>query len=158
MNSSSFSSIGSVLVDVLQNIENKTSQKNIDGLIANWREIFTEKERIPELFPQNPKREIIDKYIEMAFHAPKIGWWESIEDFFVWSNEKCIESLKVLQVPLVSINSDYMSTNVEAFQKYVSSYQLKTISTIGHLVIWEAPDEFNRLLDEIIQEFVQMKD
>lgn len=148
--------LGLVLVDILQDIEDKTPQKNIDGLIANWREIFTDEERIPELFPAEMNPELIDKYISMAFYAPKIGWWESIEDFFRWSNEECIESLQALQVPLMSINSDYMSINVEAFQKYIPSHQLKTISTISHLVIWEAPDEFNRLLAEAVQEFAQM--
>jgi len=148
--------LGLVLVDVLQNIEDKTPQKNIDELIANWREICADEERIPELFPAEMNPELIDKYITMAFYAPKIGWWESIEDYFRWSNEECIESLQALQFPLMSINSDYMSTNVEAFQKYIPSYQLKTISTISHLVIWEAPDEFNRLLEEAFQEFVQM--
>ena len=33
---------------------------------------------------------------------------------------------------------------------------VKTISTISHLVIWETPDEFNRLLEDAVQEFVQM--
>ena len=148
--------LGLVLVDILQNIEDKTPQKTIDELIWNWREIFTDEERIPELFPADINPELIDKYIDMAFYTPKIGWWESIEDFFRWSNEECIESLQALQVPLMSINSDYMDTNVEAFQKYVPSYQLKTISTISHLVIWEAPNDFNRLLEEAVQEFVQM--
>jgi pimeloyl-ACP methyl ester carboxylesterase len=148
--------LGLVLVDILQDIEDKTPQKKIDELIANWREIFTDEERIPELFPADINPELIDKYIDMAFYAPKTGWWESIEDFFRWSNEECIESLQALKVPLMSINSDYMDTNVNAFQKYGSSYQLKTISTISHLVMWEAPDEFNRLLEEAVQEFVQM--
>jgi pimeloyl-ACP methyl ester carboxylesterase len=148
--------LGLVLVDILQDIEDKTPQKKIDELIANWREIFTDEERIPELFPADINPELIDKYIDMAFYAPKTGWWEAIEDFFRWSNEECIESLQALKVPLMSINSDYMDTNVNAFQKYGSSYQLKTISTISHLVMWEAPDEFNRLLEEAVQEFVQM--
>ena len=148
--------LGLVLVDILQDIEDKMPQKSIDGLIESWREIFSDEERIPELFPAEMNQELIDRYITMAFYAPKIGWWESIEDFFRWSNDECIESLKVLQIPLMSINSDYMSTNVEAYQKHIPSYQLKTISTISHLVIWEAPDEFNRLLEEAVQEFVQM--
>jgi pimeloyl-ACP methyl ester carboxylesterase len=90
----------------------------------------------------------------MAFSAPKVGWWESIEDFFRWSNDDCKESIESLQAPLMSINSDYMPTNVEAYQKYVPSYELKTISTVGHLVMWEAPEEFNLLLEKCIQELM----
>jgi pimeloyl-ACP methyl ester carboxylesterase len=45
-------------------------------------------------------------------------------------------------------------TNVEAFNKHVSSYQLKIIPDVAHLVMWDDPEEFNRLLEESIQEFI----
>ena len=145
---------GLVLVDILQDIEEKASQEWVDNSIKKWREIFTDRKRIPELFPAKMDTIIIERYISMTFTASKVGWWESIEDFFRWSREDCQESIKSLQVPLMSINSDYATTNVEAYLKYVPSYKLKTISTIGHFVMWEAPDEFNRLLEECVQEFI----
>ena len=90
----------------------------------------------------------------MTYDAPKIGWWESVENFFVWANTKSIESIKKLQVPIIAINSDHQPTNVEAFQKYSPLFTLKTISTKGHIVMWHAPEIFNKLLEDSIKELM----
>jgi pimeloyl-ACP methyl ester carboxylesterase len=45
-------------------------------------------------------------------------------------------------------------TNVENFRKYAPSFQAKIIPGVGHLVFWDNPEEFNRLLEESIQEFI----
>ncbi len=146
---------GLILVDILQNIEAQIPQEQITGMLNNWKEIFADKNRIHELLPSGLDQAIIDRYISEVYTVSKTGWWESLEDFFHWSNESCIESLKNLQVPLMSINSTHTSTDVDAYLKYIPSYKLKIIDTISHLVIWEAPDEFNRLLEECIQEFIR---
>jgi len=149
---------GLVLVDVFHKVEYDYSQEGIARLVNSWKEIFGDKKRIPELFPAGTDSSIINRYISMTFSAPKVGWWESITDFFRWWGEDYQESLKSLKVPLMSINSDYETTDVEAYLKYVPSYKLKTISTIGHLVMWEAPDKFNSLLEECIQEFMNFSE
>ena len=80
---------------------------------------------------------------------------ESLIDIFRWSNEDCIESLKNIQSRIISINSDQTPTNVTAFMKYVPSYKAKIIPDVGHVVFWDAPEEFNHLLEESIQEFIK---
>ena len=40
-----------------------------------------------------------------------------------------------------------------AFRKYVPSFQVKIIPGVGHFVMWENPEMFNRLLEEAVQEF-----
>jgi len=46
---------------------------------------------------------------------------------------------------------------VEAFKKYLPSYQLKIVPDVAHLVMWDNPEEFNRLLEESIQEFINAR-
>ena len=95
------------------------------------------------------------QYLEIFLKgASRIGWRESLNDILRWENEDCIESLKKIQAPITSINSDQEPTNVEAFRKYVPSFKVKIIPDVGHLVMWDAPEEFNRLLEESIQEFI----
>jgi pimeloyl-ACP methyl ester carboxylesterase len=60
----------------------------------------------------------------------------------------------MIQAPVISINSDHTPTNVEGFLKYVPAFKVKIIPDVGHVVMWDAPEEFNRLLEESIQEFV----
>jgi len=153
--------IGLVLVDVLQDVEMKYSPK----MIADWDSFMTDLGANPTndkfvaggIYKKNPESSF-KRFLTMLSankNTSRIGWRESIDDFFRWSNEDCIESLEKVRAPIISINSDMEPTNVEAFRKYVPSYQLKIIPDVAHLVMWDNPEEFNRLLEESIQEFVK---
>lgn len=47
---------------------------------------------------------------------------------------------------------------MEAFRKYVPSFKANIIRGTGHVLMWDAPDEFNRLLEESIREFLRAKE
>ena len=152
--------VGIVLVDTLQNIETVYSQEVISSVFEDYMDMVTEL-RIDKVkrFVKKNKEEFSERIIStMLKDVPKVGWGESLKNFFRWSNEECIKSLQKIQAPVISINSDQEPTNVEAFKRYVTSFEVKIIPGVGHVVFWEAPDEFSRLLEEAIQEFVQMKD
>lgn len=85
--------------------------------------------------------------------ASHIGWEESLMGYLNWLNDQCIETLKNVNVPVIAINSDNEPTNVEAFRKYVPSFRAKIMTDVGHVLFWDNPDEFNRLLTESIKEF-----
>ena len=91
----------------------------------------------------------------MLAENPKIGWSESLHGMFQWLNEDCTAILASLEVPLVAINSDQVPTNVEAMQKYVPSFEAKIIPDVGHVLMWDATEEFNNLLEESIQGFLK---
>jgi pimeloyl-ACP methyl ester carboxylesterase len=95
------------------------------------------------------------RYISMVKKVPKIGWSESIKDYYRWRNEECIESLKLIHAPVILINSDQDSTNFEAFRKYHPNSELRIIPDVYHYVHWEAPGKFNLLLEECIREFIR---
>ena len=103
--------------------------------------------------PEEAYQQVISM-ISAHNNISRIGWKESLDGAFRWLNEDCIEALKKIEVPVTSINSDMEPTNIEAFKKYVTSYKLKVISDVAHLVMWDNPEEFNRLLEESIREFI----
>jgi len=84
-----------------------------------------------------------------------IGWHESFLGYFKWMNEDQVESLKMMKVPVAAINSELEPTNVKAFIKYIPGFQVKIMTGVGHLLFWDNPQEFNRLLEESIQEFLK---
>ena len=151
--------IGIVLVDFLKNIEAVYSESNIINIDETLMDLVTEPtiEKAMSYYTRN-KEVLGNRYIAMVKEAPKVGWSESIFSLFRWCNENCIESIEKVKVPITSINSDQEPTNVLAFKKYAPSYKAKIITDVGHYVHWEAPDEFNRLLEETIQEFIQMEE
>jgi len=148
---------GLVLVDNLQNIEMKYPPEMIAYIDSVYMDVVTnptnEKLVGGGFYKKNPDASF-ERVLSMLKDAPRIGWKESINDFFQWCNEDCIESLKKIQVPIIAINSDSEPTNVEAFRKYVPSFKVKIVPDVGHLIFWDAPEEFNRLLEESIQEFI----
>jgi len=152
--------IGLVLVDVLQDVEMKYSPEMLTYMDSVLMDVVTnptnEKLVGGGFYKKNPEASFKRVLSMLSAHknTSRIGWRESIDDFFRWSNEDCIESLEKVRAPIISINSDMEPTNVEAYKKYVPSYQLKIIPDAAHLVMWDNPEEFNRLLEESIQEFV----
>jgi pimeloyl-ACP methyl ester carboxylesterase len=94
------------------------------------------------------------KVLSMLKDTSRIGWRESLNAALRWQNEDCIEAIKKIRVPVVSINSDRQPTNVETFRKYVPTFEVKIIPDVGHVVMWDAPEDFNHLFEESIQEFV----
>ncbi len=147
--------VGVVLVDWLQDIEMQYPPEVISYLDSVFMDVVTTPtiEKMKPFFRKN-KEASFERLLSMLKDAPRIGWRESLIDIFRWSNEDCIESLKNIQTRIISINSDQTPTNVEAFMKYVPSYKAKIILDVGHVVFWDAPEEFNRLLEESIQEFI----
>lgn len=146
---------GLVLVDVLQNVEMQYPPEVISYMDSVFMDVVTAPtiEKMKPLFKRNTEASF-ERILSMYIGAPKEGWRESLNDLFRWENEDCIESLKKTQAPIISINSDQEPTNVEAFRKYVPSFNVKIIPDVGHIVMWDAPEEFNRLLEESIQEFI----
>ena len=148
--------VGVVLVDYLHDVEMKYPPEVISYMDSVYMDVVTDPtiEKMKPFFRKNTEASF-ERVLLMVNDVPKIGWRESLNDIFRWSNEDCIESLKNIQTRIISINSDQTPTNVEAFMKYVPSYKAKIILDVGHVVFWDAPEEFNRLLEESIQEFIK---
>ena len=152
--------IGMVLVDIFQNVEMKYSPEMLAYMDSVMWDVVTnptdEKLVGGGFYKKNPEASYERVLSMLSGHknTSKIGWKESLYDLLRWHNEDRIESLKKIQVPITSINSDMEPTNVEAFKKYVPSIQVKIVPDAAHLVMWDNPEEFNRLLEESIQELL----
>jgi pimeloyl-ACP methyl ester carboxylesterase len=62
------------------------------------------------------------------------------------------EAVRDVQVPIVCINSDFQPMDIEANRDYARIYEVKMMPGIGHFVMMEDPENFNRLLAETIAE------
>ena len=82
------------------------------------------------------------------------GWREILLENIRWSNEDCIKTLESVKVPVIAINADNMPTAVDVFQKYVPSFKAKILSGTGHVMMWDVTNDFNRALDESIQDIL----
>lgn len=151
---------GVILVDDLMNIETNYPPEMIHLYDSIMMDLISKPtiEKTEGTFFKTNIQENFNRVLAMLHKNTSItGSRESLLEYFKWLNENCIETLKKVKAPVIAINSDSEPTNVEAFRKYVPSFQAKIIPGVGHVVFWDAPDEFNRLLEESIQEFVRQK-
>jgi pimeloyl-ACP methyl ester carboxylesterase len=148
---------GIVIVDDLHDVESPPPASEFD----NIEELFMDLVISPSndklvsagFYTRDPDT-AYRRVLSMLQVTSRNGWRESLRDYLRWMNEDCIDSLRQLRVPVVAINAALQPTNVDAFRKYAPSFLVKIIPDTGHLLMWDAPDEFNRLLAESIEELV----
>ena len=148
--------IGVVVVEHLHNIEAMTPVSAFEDTASFYLDVVTnptnEKLVAGGFYIKNQDASF-QRVVAMLQGGPRDGWKESLFDSMRWAQDDCIETLEQLQVPLMAIYAELRPINVEAFQAYVPSFRARTIPDAGHLVMWDAPQEFNRLLEQSIQEF-----
>ena len=69
----------------------------------------------------------------------------------VTNDEAILAALPQLQAPVVAINPDYRPTDIEALRRH--GVETVLMPGVGHFLMLEDPDTFNRLLGETIEEF-----
>ncbi|MFC1785313.1 alpha/beta fold hydrolase [Candidatus Neomarinimicrobiota bacterium] len=144
---------GIVLVDAFRDVEYsipiELAEKQYNDLVEKLNNPSPEKFSGFKNNQETNYKRLLAMYEEFS----TIGWLESLENGIRWRNNKTIKALQNVQSPLIAINSDLSPSNVEAFQKYVPSFKAHIVENTSHVIMWDAPDEFNRLLDEAILDF-----
>jgi len=146
---------GVVLVDIFQDPDAKYSESFIEEFVIRNRSSWHDPSfvRASAFSPETPDS-LIRRYIESTPASPPQYWWEAIRGFFRWADTKLIPIVSGLSLPVVAINAARPPTNSAAWQKYVPSFKVQTMSGLGHLgVIWEKTDEFDRLLLNFTETF-----
>jgi len=147
---------GVVLVDALKDIEQVTPIEAfpyVDSMMMDL--VINPSAEKAKWFFRNNLEESFNKVISIMFdNNPKIGWSESLYAMMKWSIEDCTESLSRIHVPVTAINTDQEPTNEEALRKYIPSFKAHIVPDVGHVIMWDAPEEFNRLFEECVQGFL----
>jgi len=150
--------IGVVLVDGLQEVEMQIPPQManyLDSVMMDLVNNPTKEKIVGGGFVKKNVDSSFNQIVSFLEGASHIGWRESLAGNIVWQNEHCTHSIKAVKAPIIAINSDLMPTNVEAFRKYVPAFKAKIVEEVGHLIMWDNTEEFNRLLEESIQEFIR---
>ncbi len=150
--------IGVVLVDNLQEVEMNYSPpmaQYVDSLMMDLANNPTKEKLIGGGFFKKNIDSAYHRVISLLEGVSHIGWSESLKGMINWQNESCLNSIGSVKAPIIAINSDQQHTNVEAFRKYAPTFKAKIVKDVGHVIMWDNPEEFNWLLKESIQEFTK---
>lgn len=148
---------GVVLVDDIQDIETQipiSMAHFMDSLMMDLVNYPTVEKLTGGGFVKHNIAESTEKVMKMLDGVSKIGWQECLGGYIDWTNNSCKKSVQAVKAPIIAINSDMKPTNVEAFQNYAPTFKAKIVKDVGHVIMWDNPEEFNRLLEESIQEFI----
>ena len=153
--------IGLVLVDDLKDPDMKYPPEMLYIMDSIMMDLVTNMtaEKLSGLgFYKHNQDSAYKRIAAMYNGVSHVGWKESLQGYFKWINEDITGALSGLKCPVTAIYSDLEPYNEEASRKYMPGFQAKVITDCGHMVFWDKPEEFNRLLGEAIQNFVKTKE
>ncbi|WP_433625353.1 alpha/beta fold hydrolase [Chryseobacterium cucumeris] len=143
-----------ILIDTLKNLDESFTKEQTEEVLSQYRKDFkyTVENILPQfLFAEGTPRAVKERVQhEFLQHEPELAinalrpLYKT--DFKTFS--------KQVQVPVIAINSDASPTDIEANRKYLKDYDYVTIEGVGHYPMLEKPDEFNTILDGVIQKLI----
>jgi pimeloyl-ACP methyl ester carboxylesterase len=151
--------IGIIGVDTLQNVEEWYSREEagkligLDGFKKDFRasvKTFVEQMMVKDMNPEL-KKWIID---DMSSAPANIGVSALEEYTGTIADKKMISVFKEVKAPVRCINVDLWPTKPEANRKYMQSFDVAIMKGVGHFLMLERPEEFNKLLERSIKEII----
>ena len=142
--------------DTFNDVGARYSEEEMEAFLQPFRTDFNEAmgEVVRgSMFVPTSDSTLINWIVEdMSSAQPEVGIG-ALEGMFSWTRDEVTDALGELGVPIRLINSDYVPTNVDAGREYASSFDAVLMSGVGHFVMMEDPETFNRLLADIVEEF-----
>ena len=138
-------------VDEFHDIEKGFSEEDVKGLIAMIEPDFVKGTQsfVRGMFPPDADPELVEWVADrMSAADPEIG----INAFRNLANYDLKSAAQKMEIPICSISADLWPMNLDANKKYAKTFKLKLMPGIGHFVMLEDPEKFNKLLEEIIEE------
>ena len=148
--------LGCIGADTLHNIEKPYDVEENEKMISKLKQAFVGPMQnfVRSAFKADAYPEVVQWIVDnMSLVNSEVGI-SVIENIGKYDLK---EAVKDVQAPIVCINSDFWTTSVEANRKYAQNYKVKLMPGIGHFVMMEDPEKFNRLLAETITELRKAK-
>lgn len=148
--------IGLVAIDTLENFEYMATPEDKIKYIEPLKKDFVKNSGpfMRAMFNKNADPKLVELVVRnVARSNPEIAI-NTMEYYF---DTPVIPLLADVNVPLWSLSADLWQQyqHPEINSKYLKSYHLRTMRGVGHFLMVEAPDEFNKQLDDIIRQIVK---
>jgi pimeloyl-ACP methyl ester carboxylesterase len=101
------------------------------------------------MFTKKSDRKLVERIASDMASAPPDVALSAIESLFDYDEAA---ALAAVTVPVRLLNADWRSTDLAAARKYKEDVGLAVMPGVGHFLMAEDPEEFNRLLARAIRE------
>jgi len=148
--------IGLVAVDTLENFEYMATPEDKIKYIEPLKKDFVKNSGpfMRDMFNKNEDPKLVELVVKnVARSNPEIAI-NTMEYYF---DTPVIPLLADVNVPLWCLSADLWQQyqHPEINSKYLKSYHLRIMRGVGHFLMVEAPDEFNKQLEDIINQIVK---
>lgn len=149
--------IGLVGADTFLNVERITTQEQIDEFLARLRANFIETTRefvSSTMFTPASDPFLVERIVaDMSAAPPEVGLGAAEG----MSKQDLARAFEEVQAPIRCISADKSPINVEAAKRHALSFEVVFMPKVGHFVMIEDPETFNRLLSEFMKEFINFQ-
>lgn len=140
---------GLVWVDVYRSLGESRTETEIEESLEPFRDGFVTatREFVGQMFVPGSEPELVEWVTADMSSAPPDTAVDALRHAF--SNEGAVlAALSELTTRVVAINTDYWPSDAAALGRY--GVELVLMSGVGHFLMLEDPDTFNRLLEDAI--------
>jgi pimeloyl-ACP methyl ester carboxylesterase len=140
-------------VETFNDVGARYSEDQIEAQFQPFEADFSGSMRqwVRQAFLPTSDSALMEQIAEDMSSSPPAVAFGAAEQMYMWYNDESTEALRDVRVPVHLINSDYRPTNVNAAREYFPQLDVVLMSGVGHFVMIEDPDTFNRLLSEIVE-------
>jgi len=145
--------IALVGIDTIQNLEEAYTPEQVAEFVKPFKADFkkTADSFVRGMFVPGTDQKLVNEIVAMMSNAsPEVGI-SAMENMFSTSYGTNPPNIKT---PVWCLNADLWPTSPEINRKYLPEFNLRLMPGLGHFIMLEKPDEFNKQLDEIITEIL----
>jgi pimeloyl-ACP methyl ester carboxylesterase len=143
--------VGLVWVDTYTTLGEPITDEELEAFAAPFREDFGSATRamVRRMFTPDADADLVEWVAaDMSAAPPEIAI-DALRHA-VGNEPGVLAGLRELTTPVVAINPDARPTDAEALRRH--GVRAVLMSGVGHFLMLEDPDQFNRLLGEVIQQ------
>jgi pimeloyl-ACP methyl ester carboxylesterase len=140
-----------ITIDTFQDIEQQFNQEQFDSFYKQFDDDFPgmTKQFVRMLFGENADSVLVERIADEMSSEPKEIALASFNSLFHFTES---ENFDKVDLPVRFINSDKFPTNTEAAKRHIKDFDIKIIKGVGHFPMLEKPEEFNSVLEEMIED------
>jgi pimeloyl-ACP methyl ester carboxylesterase len=145
---------GLVLVDQYKSLGHPDSREQVQAQVEPFRNDFVAATRtlVRKMFVPSSPPDLVEWVVDDMSAAPADVALGALEN--TWANDgPILKSLRKVAVPMAAMNSDKRPTDVDSLARY--GIQTFVVPRVGHFLMLEDPDAFNRILREVINELTR---
>jgi pimeloyl-ACP methyl ester carboxylesterase len=146
--------VGVVWVDTWRTLGELATPEELEAFVRPLREDFISATRdlVRAMFLPSSDPVLVERVaLDMSAAPPEIAL--PALEHAVANDGPILATLSRVRAPVVALNPDYRQTDVEALRRY--GVETEVVPGVGHFLMLEDPDAFNRALSEVVERFTE---